>query len=116
MQKAKRHYQNNLTLYAKALRQQPTPAEKKLWAVLKEGSFKFRRQQPIGNYIADFYCASAKCVVEIDGASHDQKEASDGARDMYMKNQGIVVLRFSESDALRDPVALYQTILSGLVK
>ncbi|NDE89860.1 MAG: endonuclease domain-containing protein [Alphaproteobacteria bacterium] len=120
MKRAVRHYAKSLTGFARNLRHDPTPAEIKLWSVLRENSantgVKFRRQQPIGKYIADFYCAEMKCVIEIDGASHDYKEKEDAVRDVYMQKQGITIFRFSENDVLRDPVAVYQTILSEVKK
>jgi leucyl-tRNA synthetase len=57
---------------ARDLRHPLTPAEKKIWRAVRDGqlSFKIRRQHPVGRYIADFYCAEARLVIEIDGESH----------------------------------------------
>jgi imidazole glycerol-phosphate synthase subunit HisF len=61
---------------AKDLRKNMTEAEKVLWFHLKQnsGGFKFRRQHPLGIYIADFYCHKAKLVIELDGTIHDDAE------------------------------------------
>ena len=63
----------------KLLRNNPTQAEKLLWSGLKDNriGFKFRRQQSIGNYVADFYCAKLKLVVEVDGATHNEKTVKE---------------------------------------
>ncbi|HEY7577739.1 MAG TPA: endonuclease domain-containing protein, partial [Acetobacteraceae bacterium] len=69
--------------HARALRRDATPAERLLWQGLRNravGRLKFRRQVPLGPYIADFYCASAKLVVEVDGVSHIDSR-SDAVRD-----------------------------------
>jgi adenine-specific DNA-methyltransferase len=111
-------YDPRLPRFANKLRKEPTPGERKLWAILKNirltDKVRFRRQQPIGNYIADFYCASYACVIEIDGMSHDSKIAKDHERDAFMKNLGLTVLRFSEQDAYRDPEGVAQTIMAHL--
>jgi very-short-patch-repair endonuclease len=60
---------------------------------------KFRRQMPLGPFIADFYCSSARLVVEVDGVSHIESR-TDERRDAWMVNQGIRVLRFSNHDVL----------------
>ena len=71
-----------------------------MWQLLRRKQrcgMKFRREHPLGNYIADFYCAAVSLVVEIDGLSHQTTEAKryDMARDRWMQSQGIQILRFS---------------------
>ena len=71
-----------------------------MWQLLRNRqrcNQKFRREHPLGNYTADFYCAAAKLVVEIDGASHLSTEAKnyDANRDQWMRQQGIRILRFT---------------------
>ncbi len=64
---------SSLLSHARALRRDATPAERRLWQGLRRhqvGGLKFRRQVPLGPYIADFYCASARLVIEVDGISH----------------------------------------------
>lgn len=82
----------------KALRRKMTTAEAALWNMMrgkKLGGYKFRRQQGIGPYILDFYCPEVKLCIELDGSSHDYKFEYDEQRDLYLLEQGIVVLRFT---------------------
>ena len=82
----------------------PTPAERRLWQGLRKhriGGLKFRRQVPLGPYIADFYCPSARLVIEVDGVSHIDA-AGDAVRDTWMARHGIRVLRISNRDVLRN--------------
>ncbi len=88
--------------HARALRRDATPAERLLWQGLRNravGGLKFRRQVPLGPYVADFYCASAKLVVEVDGISH-MDSGSDVIRDQWMARQGIHVVRVANRDVL----------------
>ncbi|SKB87238.1 endonuclease domain-containing protein [Daejeonella lutea] len=80
------------------LRNNPTPTEKYLWNYLKGKQLlgrKFRRQQSIGNYIVDFYCASERLVIELDGDVHSQPEQMtyDICRDEFLKKLGFKILR-----------------------
>ena len=82
------------------MRRDPTRGEARLWRALRTrqiDGLKFRRQAPIGPYIADFFCPTARLVVEIDGATHTDL-AADAARDRWMHAQGLVVLRFWGDD------------------
>jgi len=84
------------------MRRDPTPAERKLWVGLRNHQLhglKFRRQMSLGPFIADFYCASARLVVEIDGVSHIESR-TDERRDAWMTRRGIQVLRFSNREVL----------------
>ena len=83
---------------AKLLRKNQTDAEKQLWQTLRRKSFdglKFRRQQPIGSYIADFVCFSKKLIIELDGGQHndENKKEYDLARTKYLESAGFKVLR-----------------------
>ena len=81
---------------AREMRQQQNDAESMIWSVLRDRrlrGFKFRRQYALGNYIADFYCAEAKLIVELDGKTHEGKEEYDETRDKWMESQGLHVLR-----------------------
>ena len=89
-----------LTPRARELRSGMTPQERKLWYLfLRTHSAHFRRQQPFGPYIADFYCASAKLVIELDGSGHFQPDGLeyDRWRDAFMTGQGFRVLRFTNA-------------------
>ena len=67
---------------------------------------RFRKQHPIGPFVADFYCAAAKMVIEIDGAAHDHRQVADGRRDDYMASLDIKVIRIAATDVLADPEAV----------
>jgi very-short-patch-repair endonuclease len=87
---------------ARALRRDATPAERRLWQGLRRhqvGGLKFRRQVPLGPYIADFYCASARLVIEVDGISHIDPH-TDAIRDAWMAQHGIRVVRVANRDVL----------------
>lgn len=82
-----------------------TPAERKLWFDgLHHLPQHFRRQRPFGPYVVDFYCASAKLVIELDGVSHDDGDAQerDAARDAYLRSLGLRVLRFTNAQVTRE--------------
>ncbi|MCO4202628.1 endonuclease domain-containing protein [Aeromonas taiwanensis] len=82
----------------------PTEPERRLWQVLRAGQLgvKFRRQQGIGPYIADFYCPERLLVIEVDGDSHfDERGLShDKQRDAYMAGLSLTVLRFSNREVM----------------
>ena len=88
-------------LRARAMRKAMTPAEAALWFALRDRRFrglKFRRQVPLGPYIADFYCADLGLILEADGDSHDGSR--DRGRDHWLRNQGFRVLHFTNRDIL----------------
>jgi very-short-patch-repair endonuclease len=82
---------------AKELRKSQTPAEEKLWKMLrnrKPGGYKFRRQHPIGGFIVDFYCDEVELMIELDGEIHNRQKGYDQARDRWLSENGYQVLRF----------------------
>ena len=86
---------------ARALRKDMTKEENRLWYdFLRDYPVRFRRQEIIGNYIADFYCAKVKLIVELDGSQHFEKDKieSDALRTVYFESLGFCVLRFSNLD------------------
>ena len=86
---------------AKDLRKNMTPWERKLWYdFLKGYHLRFQRQKVIGNYIADFYCAKAKLILELDGGGHYTPEQSqkDHLRTNELESMGLTVLRICNSD------------------
>ena len=88
-----------LTAIARKLRHGDTGAEKLLWRWLRDrrfSAYKFRRQQPMGQHILDFYCAEAKLNLELDGSQHGHPEhkLADAERDAWLAEEGIKVLRF----------------------
>ena len=85
---------------ARELRRRMTPPETRLWLCLRGkrlAGLKFRRQHPIGAYILDFYCASAKLAVEVDGQCHEHPDriAHDRRRTVWLREQNIRVIRLS---------------------
>ncbi len=93
-------YIKDLTKVAQELRKNPTKEEKHLWYdFLKDLPCNFNRQKVIGSYIVDFYCSSAKLVIELDGSQHyddDNQINKDTERDCFLKEVfGLTVLRYT---------------------
>ena len=94
---ARRRYEPRLTDRAREMRHHSAPAERILWSKLRGcrlQGFRFRRQQPMGSYVADFYCAECRLVIELDGDSHSDQVDYDRRRDEWMSAQGLLVLRY----------------------
>ena len=105
---------------ARTLRRNLTEPEKKLWWHLRhrlplDGSH-FRRQVPIGAYVADFCCHVAKLVVEVDGNQHgfEENAARDERRTEYLNAQGYRVLRFSNADVMTSTEVVLEALLAAL--
>ncbi len=102
---------NELQHIAKILRKRPTDAEKIMWKYLRgkrlEG-FKFRRQEPIGNYVADFVCYEKRIMVEVDGGQHCREK--DSERDIWFEGQGFKVLRFWNNEVLKNTQGVWEVI------
>ena len=99
---------------ARAMRHEPAPAEQKLWQCLRGRQlcgYKFRRQHPLPPYVADFFCAEAKLVVELDGESHAEREAYDARRTTRLTRGGLNVLRFENDDVFHFTDAVLEEIL-----
>ena len=97
------NYRRLLKKPARLLRRDPSPAERKLWyEFLRELPAKFTRQKPLGQYIADFYCAGARVVIEVDGDSHFSPagEIHDAVRTARLAHEGIRVLRFTNAEVM----------------
>lgn len=93
---------SNAQRHARALRRAMTDSERRLRARLRleQLGAKFRRQHPLGNYIADFACLAPKLVVELDGSQHAGQMGYDLQRDDYFRKQGFAVLRFASNEPL----------------
>ena len=105
----------SLVKNAQYLRKNMTPEELKLWSdCLHKLPITVNRQRQIGEYIVDFYCASAKLVIEIDGARHFTKEGKkyDAKRDAYLHSVGLTVMRFSNSDVSNEFEMVSRTIVN----
>ena len=104
-------------LRAKRLRRDLTEAERRLWSRLRrrqlEGHY-FRRQVPLGPYVADFACLDGKLVVEVDGGQHAVEADRDAVRDKWLESRGYRILRFWNNDVLRNTEAVLAEILGAL--
>ena len=102
-------------LRARELRREMSPAEVKLWCELraKPDGLKFRRQHPAGPYSLDFYCATARLAVEVDGAFHDRGDAParDAKRDDWLTRFGIETMRIPA----RELYANLDRVIAGIV-
>ncbi len=112
-------YNKNLKQPSRELRKNMTDAELLLWSRLRKKQVKgvqFYRQKPLGNYIVDFYCPAANLIVEVDGGQHytDEGKTKDRERDNYLASLDLKVLRFSNSDVLKEIDAVLQMILGNV--
>ena len=108
-----------LTANAQTLRSNMTKEERRLWYdCLKKLPVTVNRQKVFGKYILDFYCASAKIAIELDGSQHyeEKGKAKDEERDQYMNERGITVLRYSNRDVNQQFRAVCEDIESRLVR
>jgi len=83
--------------FARQLRIKQTDTENLLWSRLRAHrlfGLKFRRQQPISEYVVDFLCPEKKLIVELDGGQHQERAGYDAARDAWLKSEGYTVLRY----------------------
>lgn len=105
---------------AKALRRDLTKAERKLWydalANKNLGGYKFRKQQPIGDYIVDFICMDQQLIIELDGGQHNEEACNkkDAERTEYLESQGYQVIRFWNNDVLQNLEGVGIAILEAL--
>ncbi|MBD5389128.1 DUF559 domain-containing protein [bacterium] len=97
-------YRSHLIKYARENRRSGNLSEALLWNELKgkKLGYRFTKQKPIGDYIADFYAKELNLVIEVDGWTHDDKYTYDRDRDAFMKSMGIHVVRVDDKDVKRD--------------
>ena len=108
---------NPLTPLAKSLRENSTDAERLLWKHLRARQpqgLKFRRQQPIGNFIVDFVCFEQKLIIELDGGQHAEQQQTDAARTQWLEMQGFKVIRFWNNEVLQNMEGVWQAITPHL--
>ena len=101
---------------ARTLRSRLTDAERKLWYALRDRRFagvKFRRQVPVGPYVADFLCYEARLVIEVDGGQHAES-ANDRRRDRWFAGNAFRVLRFWNNDVLKQTNSVLEIIMAAL--
>lgn len=107
-----------LSSLARKLRREQTDAERSLWMLLRArpGGMKFRRQQPIGRYILDFFCPEARLAIEADGGKHYSREglAADEDRSRFLAERGIRVIRFSDREILLERDGVLRAIEAAL--
>jgi very-short-patch-repair endonuclease len=102
---------------ARRLRRDQTDAERILWSRLRGKrilGFKFRRQHPIGNFFADFFCLEAKLVIELDGSQHADQTDRDELRTEYIHKLGCTVLRFWNHEVISEIDLVIQRIADAL--
>ena len=100
-----RKHNSKIVPFAKELRKNMTKEERHLWYdFLKTYPVRFLRQKVLGRYIADFYCAKANVVIELDGSQHyeDEDLVNDKKRTEYLEQYGIKVIRISNLDVLKN--------------
>jgi very-short-patch-repair endonuclease len=104
-----------LLRFAREMRQDPTLGESILWQHLRgrQLGVRFRRQEPIGPFIADFACIQHSLVVEVDGDTHVDR-ARDARRDTWFLTRGWFVLRFWDDDVIADRAAVLDVIHAAI--
>jgi very-short-patch-repair endonuclease len=115
----RRDARKRLTQFARAMRAEPTDAERKLWKILRFkalGGYRFRRQRPVAGFILDFYCPANRLAVELDGGQHnDAPQAKyDQTRSAKLNKIGVRILRFWDDEILKHPEAVAEEILHAL--
>lgn len=108
-------YNGDLKSNSRQLRKNQTDCEVLLWFYLRRKQIlgvQFYRQRPIGNYIVDFYAPKVGLIVELDGSQHFEQQhiAYDLKRDAYLKEQNLVVMRFNNSQILKETKGVLETI------
>jgi very-short-patch-repair endonuclease len=101
------------------LRQRPTVIEVRFWRIIhpiRQTGWHFRKQAPIGRYVVDFVCHSAKLIIEIDGDSHytDGGIASDAVRTAFLVGEGYRLLRFTNLDVMESDEGVYLAVAQAL--
>ena len=105
------------TKLARKLRRDVTDVERRLWHRLRNGQVcdaHFRRQHPAGRYILDFYCPTLALAVELDGGQHAETLARDRVRDEWLKQKGVTVLRFWNSDVTENLNGVLEVIAAKI--
>ena len=109
-------FMSRLVSFAKDLRKNSTDTENVLWKYLRAkrlDGFKFRRQEPLGKYIVDFICFESRVIIECDGGQHAFETEKDRERDQWFERQGYCVLRFWDSDVLKNTEGVLEAILKA---
>jgi very-short-patch-repair endonuclease len=107
------------TEFARRLRRDETDVERRLWHRLRNSQIcdaHFRRQHPAGRYILDFYCPALALAIELDGGQHAQAGTRDRERDEWLKQNGVTVLRFWNSDVTENLNGVLEAIAAEISK
>jgi very-short-patch-repair endonuclease len=99
--------------FARHLRQEQTDCEQLLWSRLRAHrlfGLKFRRQQPVGRYVVDFFCAESRLIVELDGGQHVERADYDEERDAWLRGEEYVVLRYWNNDVMGNLAGVLEDI------
>ena len=107
------------TARARRLRRDGTYVERRLWHKLRNAQIdgaSFRRQHPTGRYILDFYCSALQLAVEVDGGQHAQAESRDRQRDEWLRQRGVTVLRFWNSDVTENLSGVIEVIAAKILE
>lgn len=98
------------------LRKEPTPAERKLWAAIRNDQLgvNFRRQHAIGSYIPDFACIEKKLIIELDGGQHLEQQEYDQERTSCLESQGYTVIRFWNKDVMKNIDGVILALLQAM--
>ncbi|MEE8187916.1 MAG: endonuclease domain-containing protein [Kiloniellales bacterium] len=102
---------------SRRLRRDATQAEKLLWSRLRDrqlGGAKFRRQNPLGPYVVDFFCLKLGLVIELDGGQHAVQAERDQRRDRWLESEGYRVLRFWNHEVMGNIDGVLQRILESV--
>ncbi len=113
----RRRYSARTLQRAQTLRDNRTDAEGLLWQYLRNkqlGGYKFRRQQPMGPYIADFACLPEKLLVELDGGQHAARQAHDDRRDAFLREKGYRALRFWNNEVFDNCFGVLDRVYAAL--
>ena len=109
---------SNARKFAKSLRREMTDGERLLWQRIRgeQLGVKFRRQHPLGAYVADFACLAPLLIVEIDGSQHLMQQAYDRQRDEFFISHGFDVMRFAANLPFSDLRAIVEAIYNRITK
>src|SRR4051812_36198488 len=110
---------HSLLANARALRANSTDAERRLWYHLRNhqmSGYQFRRQVPLGRYIADFVCMRARLVVDLDDGQHLESLVDDLERTQFLARGGFHVVRFWNDEVLQRTEAVLESILEALIQ
>src|SRR5712664_4828444 len=113
----KKHPLDGARARARTLRRNMTEAERRVWQILRSHQmkgYKFRRQVPIGRYIADFVCHEVRLIVEIDGGQHEPSSPQEAERSGFLQSEGYRILRFWNNEVLENLDGVHQTITKEL--